>query len=355
MIKDKRLFWRVSEGLIGHKLSHAISKGGETVVTQGRKITNSVFKEIQKAKIEQVEVAPNDLEGAYVAADVVDMETGEVLVEANHELTPTIVAKLIEARHSRLRHVLPRARRRRQRDFMTLRKDAVKQQNDALLEIYRKLRPGDPPTVDTATQLFQGMFFDARKYDFSRVGRMKFNIKLHDKADYAPEWLKSDADRARWTAASSITSDFIDTIQYLLKLRKGIGAVDDIDHLGNRRVRAVGELLENQFRIGLVRMERAIKEKMSVYQEMSTAMPHDLVNAKPVMAAIREFFGSSQLSQFMDQTNPLSRDHAQAASVGSRTGRTCRASAPDSKCATCIPPTTAASARSRRRKAPTSA
>ena len=115
--------------------------------------------------------------------------------------------------------------------------------------------------------------------------------------------------------------DFIDTIQYLLKLRRGIGAVDDIDHLGNRRVRAVGELLENQFRIGLVRMERAIKEKMSVYQEMSTAMPHDLVNAKPVMAAIREFFGSSQLSQFMDQTNPLSRNHAQAASFGSWTGR----------------------------------
>ena len=138
------------------------------------------------------------------------------------------------------------------------------------------------------------MFFDARKYDFSRVGRMKFNIKLHDKARRTP-LDKRTLDQ----------QDFIDTIQYLLKLRKGIGVVDDIDHLGNRRVRAVGELLENQFRIGLVRMERAIKEKMSVYQEMSTAMPHDLVNAKPVMAAIREFFGSSQLSQFMDQTNPL--------------------------------------------------
>ncbi len=178
---------------------------------------------------------------------------------------------------------------------MTLKKDGVKQQSEALLEIYRKLRPGDPPTVDTATQLFQGMFFDARKYDFSRVGRMKFNIKLHDKAD-GTSLDKRTLDH----------QDFIDTIQYLLKLRRGIGSVDDIDHLGNRRVRAVGELLENQFRIGLVRMERAIKEKMSVYQEMSTAMPHDLVNAKPVMAAIREFFGSSQLSQFMDQTNPLS-------------------------------------------------
>src|SRR6202008_4340433 len=152
-----------------------------------------------------------------------------------------------------------------------------------------------PPTLDTATALFHGMFFDSRKYDFSRVGRLKFNIKLHEKND-ATSLDKRTLD----------PDDFYATIRYLLKLRKSLGSVDDIDHLGNRRVRAVGELLENQFRIGLVRMERAIKEKMSVYQEMSTAMPHDLVNAKPVMAAIREFFGSSQLSQFMDQTNPLS-------------------------------------------------
>ena len=223
------------------------------------------------------------------------MDTGEVLIEANHELTPTIVGKLMEAKIPSFEVFFPELDDVGNVISMTLRKDGVKQQNDALLEIYRKLRPGDPPTVDTATQLFQGMFFDARKYDFSRVGRMKFNIKLHDKADATPLDKRTLDHR-----------DFIDTIQYLLKLRKGIGSVDDIDHLGNRRVRAVGELLENQFRIGLVRMERAIKEKMSVYQEMSTAMPHDLVNAKPVMAAIREFFGSSQLSQFMDQTNPLS-------------------------------------------------
>ena len=139
------------------------------------------------------------------------------------------------------------------------------------------------------------MFFDPRKYDFSRVGRLKFNIKLYENQD------PSGLDKRTLTP-----EDFYGTIRYLLKLRKNIGNVDDIDHLGNRRVRAVGELMENQFRIGLVRMERAIKEKMSVYQEMSTAMPHDLINAKPVMAAIREFFGSSQLSQFMDQTNPLS-------------------------------------------------
>jgi len=197
----------------------------------------------------------------------------------------------------------------------TIKKDPVKAQNEALIEIYRKLRPGDPPTLDTATQLFQGMFFDPRKYDFSRVGRMKFNIKLHENADFAPSsWLTEPASKGKspMDRRTLDQDDFRDTIKYLLKLRRfasmpGSGYdVDDIDHLGNRRVRAVGELLENQFRIGLVRMERAIKEKMSVYQEMSTAMPHDLVNAKPVMAAIREFFGSSQLSQFMDQTNPLS-------------------------------------------------
>src|ERR1700678_1817394 len=292
-IKDKKLFWKVSDSLIGLKLSKAIATKNETIVPQGRKITKSLFEAILKAKIEQVEVDRTDLQGAFIAADVIDMSTGEVLVEANQELTN--VDKVMDNGITSFEIFFP------ERDdvgnvvSVTLRKDPVKSQNDALLEIYRKLRPGDPPPRDTATQLFQGMFFDPRKYDFSRVGRMKFNIKLHDKADATP------LDNRTLTS-----KDFIDTIKYLLTLRRGIGAVDDIDHLGNRRVRAVGELLENQFRIGLVRMERAIKEKMSVYQEMSTAMPHDLVNAKPVMAAIREFFGSSQLSQFMDQTNPLS-------------------------------------------------
>jgi len=295
-VKDKKLLWNVDEGLTGLKLSYAITtKGGETVVGQGKKITPSLYKEIQKFKIQQVEIASNDLEGAFIVADVVDMSTGEVLSDANSELTTTALAKLLEAGITEFEVFFP------ERDDVgtvisaTIKKDPVKTQNEALIEIYRKLRPGDPPTLDTATQLFQGMFFDPRKYDFSRVGRMKFNIKLHDKSD-ATSLDKRTLD----------SEDFRATIKYLLKLRKGIGAVDDIDHLGNRRVRAVGELLENQFRIGLVRMERAIKEKMSVYQEMSTAMPHDLVNAKPVMAAIREFFGSSQLSQFMDQTNPLS-------------------------------------------------
>ncbi len=171
-------------------------------------------------------------------------------------------------------------------------KDPIRTHEEALIEIYRRLRPGDPPTLDSSRSLFENMFFNPQKYDFSRVGRLKLNTKLGLNTPLDEKILHPQ--------------DFYEVIRYLLKLRKNPANVDDIDHLGNRRVRSVGELLENQFRIGLVRMERAIKEKMSVYQEMATAMPHDLINAKPVMAAIREFFGSSQLSQFMDQTNPLS-------------------------------------------------
>ncbi|HEY3930584.1 MAG TPA: DNA-directed RNA polymerase subunit beta [Candidatus Koribacter sp.] len=300
-VKDKKLYWTLEPGierptnLVGLKLSHAVKKGGEEIAHSGRKVTASVLKDIQKAKISELEIELGDFEGAYVAADVIDTNTGEVLLEANQELTADKLSKMIDAGIAEVHVFFP------ERDDVgtvisaTLRRDSVKTPQEALIEIYRKLRPGDPPTLDTATALFHGMFFDPRKYDFSRVGRLKFNIKLFDKQE-ATNLDKRTLD----------PDDFYHTIRYLLKLRRNLGTVDDIDHLGNRRVRAVGELLENQFRIGLVRMERAIKEKMSVYQEMSTAMPHDLVNAKPVMAAIREFFGSSQLSQFMDQTNPLS-------------------------------------------------
>jgi DNA-directed RNA polymerase subunit beta len=302
-IKDKKLFWTLDPAsekptnLLGMKLAHSIkNKSGDEIAHSGRKINAQVLKEIQKAKVSEIEVDVTDLEGAWVASDVVDTTTGEVLLEANSELTADKLPKILDAAGVvEINVFFP------ERDDVgtvicqTLKRDSVKTPQEALIEIYRKLRPGDPPTLDTATALFQGMFFDPRKYDFSRVGRLKFNIKLFENQDATSlEQRTLDPD------------DFYATIRYLLKLRKNIGTVDDIDHLGNRRVRAVGELMENQFRIGLVRMERAIKEKMSVYQEMSTAMPHDLVNAKPVMAAIREFFGSSQLSQFMDQTNPLS-------------------------------------------------
>jgi DNA-directed RNA polymerase subunit beta len=293
-LRDKDLYWNISPGIVDRKLTHEIrnAKTEEVIVGAHKRITENLFKELIKAKISQVRAALPDLEGAYSVADVVNRQTGEVLLEANKPLTGELWQAFAEGGITEVDVFFP------ERDDIglvlsrTLDKDAIRSSKEALIEIYRKLRPGDPPTLETATNLFRGMFFDPRKYDFSRVGRLKFNIKMG---------LDTPLDNRTLD-----TPDFVSAIKYLFKLRKNIGVVDDIDHLGNRRVRAVGELLENQFRIGLVRMERAIKEKMSVYQEMSTAMPHDLVNAKPVMAAIREFFGSSQLSQFMDQTNPLS-------------------------------------------------
>ena len=300
-VADGKLQWAVAPDpktathLLGAKPAHAVLHKGEEIAHSGRKVTGNILKAIRAAGIDKIEIETAELDGALTAADVVDLATGEVVVEANVELTADRLHKVMSSGATSFEVFFP------ERDDVgniitnTLKRDSVHKPEEALIEIYRKLRPGDPPTLDTATALFEGMFFDARKYDFSRVGRLKFNIKLYENQD------ATQLDHRTLTP-----EDFYATIRYLLKLRKNIGMVDDIDHLGNRRVRAVGELMENQFRIGLVRMERAIKEKMSVYQELSTAMPHDLINAKPVMAAIREFFGSSQLSQFMDQTNPLS-------------------------------------------------
>jgi len=295
-ISKSKLGRQVSENLLGVRMSDDVADSkGKVVVKKGRKVTPLALKELQKAGVDSLPAQAGDLEEALFAGDIVNEETGDVLAEANSHVTADKIAQMIEAGVKSFEVIFPETDAIGVTLSETLKKDSVKTQHDALIEIYRKLRPGDPPTLDTATQLFQGMFFDTRKYDFSRVGRMKFNIKLYgDETATSLDKRALDAD------------DFYATIRYLMQLRRNIGEVDDIDHLGNRRVRAVGELLENQFRIGLVRMERAMKEKMSVYQEMSSAMPHDLVNAKPVMAAIREFFGSSQLSQFMDQTNPLS-------------------------------------------------
>jgi DNA-directed RNA polymerase subunit beta len=295
-LKDGKLHWAVQPA---DKHTHlggvrsAVAVGSH--VAAGAKIGPSALKNLRAANVESVEVESSEFEGAMAAADVVDMATGELLYEANTELTADKWHKILQSGATSVEIFFPEKDDVGNIIANTLKRDNVRKPEEALIEIYRKLRPGDPPTLDTATALFEGMFFDSRKYDFSRVGRLKFNIKLYEKAE------ATGLDKRTLTP-----EDFYGTIRYLLKLRRNIGLVDDIDHLGNRRVRAVGELMENQFRIGLVRMERAIKEKMSVYQEMSTAMPHDLINAKPVMAAIREFFGSSQLSQFMDQTNPLS-------------------------------------------------
>src|SRR5437868_1919566 len=300
--QEGRLFIRVPEdgptNLVGMKTEHDLKGRGasEPVLKAGKKVTSSALKDIRKAHIKEVEVDQQQFEGAYALADVVNMETGEAIVEANNEITAAKLQEIAEAGVESFTVFFP------ERDDLggvlsqTLKKDVITKPVDALLEIYRKMRPGDPPTVQTAYKLFEGMFFDDRKFDLSRVGRLKFNIKMG-----RPE-------RERIEDPLLSANDFVSVISYLLKMRRNPAEflADDIDHLGNRRVRAVGELLVNQFSIGLVRMERAIKEKMSIQQEMQTTMPRDLINAKPVTAAVREFFGSSQLSQFMDQTNPLS-------------------------------------------------
>jgi DNA-directed RNA polymerase subunit beta len=291
-LKGGSIFWAVNDSLQGLRVARDITVGSDTITHAGKKITSNGLAALKKANVAEVEIADAELEGAFAAADVVDPSTGEVILEANEELTPRVISMAQEKNVDRIEIFFP------ERDEIgpvlsqTLKKDPIHTHEEALIEIYRRLRPGDPPTLDSSRSLFENMFFNPQKYDFSRVGRLKLNTKLKLNTPLDEKILHPQ--------------DFYEVIKYQLKLRRNPANVDDIDHLGNRRVRSVGELLENQFRIGLVRMERAIKEKMSVYQEMATAMPHDLINAKPVMAAIREFFGSSQLSQFMDQTNPLS-------------------------------------------------
>ena len=252
-------------------------------------------KEVAKLDAEKTvdrKVTIAELDRAMFVADIVDLETGEVLFEANDLVPEDLEERVKDRSTNELEVFFPDWELCGNLLSNTLSKDQTRTAKEALMEIYRRMRPGDPPTLESARSLFYGMFFDAKRYDFSRVGRFKFNIKLDTDVPVEQKTLSAD--------------DFYRVIGYLMRLHKDIGRVDDIDNLGNRRVRAVGELLENQFRIGLVRMERAIKEKMSVHQDIDSAMPHDLINSKPVIAAIKEFFGSSQLSQFMDQTNPLS-------------------------------------------------
>ena len=292
-IKNGTLYWAVADSLVGLRAARDIVVPGENFTVQsGKKITKNAVEALKRANVEAVEIAEAELEGAFAAADVVDPSTGEVILEANEPLEPRVVSMAQEKNVDRIDIFFPEKDEVGPIIGQTLKKDPIHTHEEALIEIYRRLRPGDPPTLDSSRSLFENMFFNPQKYDFSRVGRLKLNTKLGLNTPLDEKILHPQ--------------DFYEVLKYLLKLRRNPANVDDIDHLGNRRVRSVGELLENQFRIGLVRMERAIKEKMSVYQEMATAMPHDLINAKPVMAAIREFFGSSQLSQFMDQTNPLS-------------------------------------------------
>src|SRR5882672_11279387 len=306
-VEDGRLMVQVPEtgktNLVGMKVDFDIKgRGPDPIVRKGKEITRTSLEGLRKANIGEVEIEPAQFEGAYAVADVVNTETGEVILEANNEITASKLQEISESGVKTFSVFFPESDDVGVVISQTLKKDTISKPVDALLEIYRKMRPGDPPTVQTAYRLLEGMFFDPRKFDFSRVGRLKFNIKMG----------KPEMQRIEDPLLAA--SDFFEAVSYVLKMRrnpvddqkKPIYQADDIDHLGNRRVRAVGELLENQFRIGLERMERAIKEKMSIHQEMQTTMPRDLINAKPVTAAVREFFGSSQLSQFMDQTNPLS-------------------------------------------------
>ncbi len=292
--------------LSGQRSTRDIKVLGEIVVKKGSKFTKGAIKKLKDAKIDRLpidaeELLPNknDERGGKVAAhDVIDPETGEVILECNEMITQGKLDKLREANVEAFKILFIDGLSVGSYLRDTLLAEKVKTTEDAIMEIYRRLRPGDPPTLETAKTLFNNLFFNPERYDLSKVGRLKLNYKFYRDV---PEDQRPQLDTQVLTA-----QDILETVRHLIELKNGRGSVDDIDHLGNRRVRAVGELMENQYRIGLVRMERAIKERMSMSQEIDTLMPHDLINAKPVSAVVKEYFGSSQLSQFMDQTNPLS-------------------------------------------------
>ncbi len=283
---------KVSELLVGQRPLEDIvdPTSQEVIVREGRKISKGAYRKMVNQGIERIAILPEDLLGKIVATDIVDEQSGEVIVEVNTEITETILQLLKEKGISSFSILyIGEEQDTSLRD--TLAQDKLSSPEEALLEIYKRLRPGDPPNQETAKTLFDNLFFNEKRYDLSEIGRWKINMKLGLDLPIEQRTLTKE--------------DVVAVMRYLFQLRQGHGSVDDIDHLGNRRVRSVGELLENQFRIGLVRMERAVRERMSIY-ELDTAMPHDVINSKPITAAIKEFFGSSQLSQFMDQTNPLS-------------------------------------------------
>ncbi len=283
--------------LLGSRISRDVrDKGGEVIAREGRKFNKAIVRQLEQAKVTEVPIGIDEVIGRISAHDIVDSSTGEVLAQCNDELTEAQIDKLRAAGVKSIEVLftedLPGGGPLR----LTLGQDKLNTPDEAILEIYRRLRPGDPPTLQTATTFFNNLFFNPERYDLSRVGRLKLNFKLF-----------KDASRVPLEQGTLRREDILEVVRYLIELKNGADdhTVDDIDHLGNRRVRAVGELVENQFRIGLVRMERAIKERMSL-QDIETLMPQELVNYKPASAVIKEFFGSSQLSQFMDQTNPLS-------------------------------------------------
>ncbi len=264
---------------------------GEIVVEQGKKITARQARQLGEKGLKAIKATDEDLLGNYLAEDIVNYATGEIFLEAGDEIDEKTLKVLLGTGEDEIQildidHVNVGAYIRN-----TLNVDKNESRQDALFDIYRVMRPGEPPTLETAEAMFNSLFFDSERYDLSAVGRVKMNMRLELKAEDTVRVLRKE--------------DILAVVKTLVELRDGKGEIDDIDNLGNRRVRSVGELMENQYRVGLLRMERAIKERMSSI-EIDTVMPQDLINAKPAAAAVREFFGSSQLSQFMDQTNPLS-------------------------------------------------
>lgn len=296
VVRDEDGFFMVvGDALVGEKAPMDIvdPKTGEAIIKKGRKINKLTLRRMKEAGVEHVPIEEESLIGKILSREVKDPSTGEVLKRCNEELTSSDLEEIKKREIKELNFIHLDEDRSNASIRETLLVDKLESKEDAIIEIYRRLRPSNPPTPETATAFFNSLFFDPDTYDLSNVGRAKMNYKLRLDVPTDVTVLRNE--------------DILAAVKYLLDLKNGASdcSVDDIDHLGNRRVRSVGELVENQFRIGLVRMERAIKEKMTLH-DIETLMPHDLVNAKPVTAVVNEFFGSSQLSQFMDQTNPLS-------------------------------------------------
>ena len=295
IVEDKKIYFAVDDSLFGQKAPEDIKdpKSAEVIVKKGRKLTKPLLKRIMDAGIKRVTINETELTGKIPSSDIRDPKTGDIVFRCNEELPLNWLELAREkgVKELNLIHLDEDMDNASIRD--TLLMDRIDSTEDAIMEIYRRLRPSNPPTPETAAKFFQSLFFETETYDLSNVGRAKMNYKLRMNVPTDVTTLRNE--------------DILSAVKYLIDLKNSVGdcSVDDIDHLGNRRVRSVGELIENQYRIGLVRMERAIKEKMSL-QDIETMMPHDLINAKPVSAVVNEFFNSSQLSQFMDQTNPLS-------------------------------------------------
>jgi DNA-directed RNA polymerase subunit beta len=270
---------------------NVVDNNGEVIVEEGRRITMRHVRELEKRQVKALRVPLDYLVGKVLAGAIINEETGEVLAQPNAEMTEELYQSLIKAGATEIQTLYTNELDKGSYISDTLRIDPTNTPMEALVEIYRMMRPGEPPTKEAAEGLFANLFFTEERYDLSRVGRMKFNRRLGREALEGAGTLSRE--------------DIVDVIRVLINIRDGLGVIDDIDHLGNRRVRSVGEMVENQFRVGLVRVERAVKERLTL-AESENLMPQDLINAKPVAAAIKEFFGSSQLSQFMDQNNPLS-------------------------------------------------